>query len=102
MNMHISKIQNSVVAGTANDKPAASSRTKEADDSGSRVAASDDSVNLSSAATGMGKLEQSVAASDGIDRAKIDAIKDALKHGDYPFDPTIIADKMIGMERLLS
>ncbi len=50
----------------------------------------------------MAKLEKSVTDSDGIDRSKIEAIKDALQRGDYPFDPDKVAEKMLSMEGFLS
>jgi negative regulator of flagellin synthesis FlgM len=100
--MKIAGIPPSVVTGTSNDKQATDAKKSSAGKADSAPASNSDSVNISSAGVDMAKLEKSVTDSDGIDRSKIEAIKDALQRGDYPFDPDKVAEKMLSMEGFLS
>ncbi|MEO5344598.1 MAG: flagellar biosynthesis anti-sigma factor FlgM [Gammaproteobacteria bacterium SHHR-1] len=100
--MKIQGLPPSVVTGTTNDKQAAEAKKDAPGQTGGTSAAAGDSVKISSAGVDMAKLENSVAQSEGIDRSKIEAIRDALQKGDYPFDADKIAEKMLGMEGLLN
>ena len=40
-------------------------------------------------------------ASEPFDRAKVDAIKDALRNGNYPLDSSRIAESFASIERLI-
>jgi negative regulator of flagellin synthesis FlgM len=102
MNINISSIQKPVTAGIGNDKTNAQAKPGGTGDAAVRSTSGSDSVNLSATGTEMSNLESRINASDGIDRQKVEDIKDALKRGDYPFNPEKIAENMLHMERLLS
>lgn len=57
-----------------------------------------DSVSLSSQAQAIGRLEQAVNQSQGVDEAKVEAIKQALADGSYQPNSSAIADKMLSQE----
>jgi flagellar biosynthesis anti-sigma factor FlgM len=40
-------------------------------------------------------------ASEPFDKAKVDAIKDALRNGNYPLDSSRIAESFASIERLI-
>ena len=100
MNIEIGKLHSNLVGGTAN-KPASSDKASSSSTKESSTE-STDRLSLTSTGADMHALEQRVASAPVIDREKIDAIKDALKRGDYPFDAQRIAEKMIDMENLLA
>ena len=54
-----------------------------------------DSVNLSN-------VKERIDAQPDFDRAKVDAIRDAIKNGQYPLDPRRIAESFVAIEQLIS
>ncbi|MGC8697258.1 MAG: flagellar biosynthesis anti-sigma factor FlgM [Halothiobacillus sp.] len=55
-------------------------------------------VNLSSGATAMQKLTQSLASTPAFDQAKVDRIKSLIADGQYAVDPAKIAAKFLKLE----
>ena len=62
---------------------------------------SSDSVALSATAQSLKALEAAVDASDGIDAAKVDRIRQQIAEGRYHVDAGKLADRMIDLERSL-
>jgi negative regulator of flagellin synthesis FlgM len=54
-----------------------------------------DKVSLSNVA-------QKVMAEPDFDRAKVDAIKQAIKDGNYPINPRRIAESFVALEKMIS
>ncbi len=86
-------------------KPAASGTPERASGTtkGAATAASaqTDRVQLSSLSTQLHELESSLAASGEFDRARVDAIKQAIREGNLAIDPQAIADKMLAADLAL-
>jgi negative regulator of flagellin synthesis FlgM len=61
-----------------------------------------DRVQLSSLSTQLHELESSLAASGEFDRARVEAIKLAIREGRLSIDPQAIADKMLAVELALA
>jgi negative regulator of flagellin synthesis FlgM len=78
-------------ARRAQDAPA-----KGADEAGKSraIPAPDDELKLSDAA------QRAMTAPD-VDRAKVDAIKQALAEGRYPIDPKRIAESFMALEKMI-
>ena len=64
-------------------------------------AATSDTVELTSSAKLLERLEKNLAAAPSIDSARVDAIKQAIADGQYEIDAGAIADAMIRFEREL-
>lgn len=47
----------------------------------------------------LSNLARQVLTQSGFDSAKVDAIKEALQKGNYPLDPTRIAQSFVNLER---
>jgi negative regulator of flagellin synthesis FlgM len=58
----------------------------------------DAGVNLSSGATAMKQLTQTLAGSPSFDQSKVDQIKSMIANGQYSIDPQKIAQKFMEME----
>ncbi len=58
----------------------------------------DTGVNLSSGATAMKQLTQTLASSPSFDQTKVDQIKNLIANGQYSVDPQKIAQKFMEME----
>ncbi len=54
-----------------------------------------DQLQLSAVATGQARLDP------GFDRAKVDAIKQAVRSGNYPLDPHRMAESFLALEHLI-
>lgn len=61
-------------------------------------ASEDTGVNLSSGATAMKHLTQTLANSPSFDQTKVDQIKNLIANGQYNIDPQKIAQKFMKME----
>ena len=64
-------------------------------------AAGGDTVQLTSGAQLLSRLEKTLANSPGVDAAKVAEIKAAIAEGNYEIDSGAIADAMIRFERSL-
>ena len=53
-----------------------------------------DTVNLS-------KISQRIKDTPDFDRAKVEAIKTALREGSYPVDPRRIAENFVALEKMI-
>lgn len=62
---------------------------------------SGDKVALSATAQSLKALEAAVDASDGIDAARVDRIRQQIAEGRYHVDTGKLADRMIDLERSL-
>jgi negative regulator of flagellin synthesis FlgM len=70
-------------------------------DAKSSGASTEKSVQLSSQAQAIEKLEAKILSSDGVDRAKVDDIKQQIADGSYEINSGSIADKILAQETLL-
>jgi negative regulator of flagellin synthesis FlgM len=59
------------------------------------------SVQLSSQAQAFEKLEAKILSSEGVDKAKVEDIKQQISNGSYEINSGNIADKILAQERLL-
>jgi negative regulator of flagellin synthesis FlgM len=84
-------------------KPAGTPERASGAPKGSAPAAStpSDRVQLSSLSSQLHELESSLAASGEFDRARVEAIKQAIRDGKLAIDPQAIADKMLAAELAL-
>ncbi len=62
-------------------------------------AALTDTVNLTSSAKLLERLDKTLAASPDIDSDRVAEIKTAIENGDYQIDADAIADAMIRLDR---
>jgi len=62
-------------------------------------AASNDTVELTSGAKLLERLEKSLAALPDVDSARVAEVKAAIENGEYQIDSDAIADAMIRLER---
>lgn len=97
--MNIDKIMTNSLTGSTAAKPGKADKAK--DSAGSSSASSTDKVSLTTTGSALSELSQRVSNSTGVDKAKVDAIRTALKNGSYPFNPDRIAQKMLDMEQWL-
>ena len=64
-------------------------------------ASTSDTVELTSSAQLLERLEKSLAALPEIDNARVDEIRSAIERGDYEIDASAIADAMLRFDRSL-
>ena len=64
-------------------------------------ASTSDTVELTSSAKLLERLEKNLAAAPGIDSARVETIKQAIANGEYEIDAEAVADAMIRFERSL-
>ena len=74
------------------DKLQAAQQAKDAPEA--KEVESKDSLQLSG-------IAEQVASEPAFDRAKVDAIKQALRDGSYPLDPRRIAESFVAIERMI-
>lgn len=60
-----------------------------------------DTVNLTSGAQLLSRLQDSLAAAPAVDSAKVAEVKAAIASGNYEIDTSAIADAMLRFERAL-
>merc|ERR1712054_113565 len=101
MSIDISKLHSGTVGTARAGKQNGDVKVKPNTGDTSQVSAQDDTVSLTSTGTTMQALEDKVSDAPVVNQERIDAIRDALQKGEYPFNPERIAEKMIDMERLL-
>jgi negative regulator of flagellin synthesis FlgM len=65
------------------------------------AAAQNDTVNLTSGAQLLERLEKSLDALPAIDSQRVAEVRAAIEKGDYEIDATAVADAMILLERSL-
>ena len=58
-----------------------------------------DRVSISESSRVLQTLEQRVADSEGVDRERVEAIRESIANGDFEADPSRIADALISSER---
>ena len=75
--------------------PAASS---EAEITASKSAAAERGAEV----PGFKKITERLKKEPEFDRAKVDAIREAIKHGQYPLDPRRIAESFVAIEQMIS
>ncbi|MGB5346967.1 MAG: flagellar biosynthesis anti-sigma factor FlgM [Woeseia sp.] len=64
-----------------------------------RAKSSSDTVELTSGAQLLERLEKSLASLPEIDQGRVDAVKTAISSGDYTIDAEKIADALIRLDR---
>lgn len=74
------------------DKLQAAQQAKDAPEA--KEVESKDSLHLSG-------IAEQVSSEPAFDRAKVDAIKQALRDGSYPLDPRRIAESFVAIERMI-
>lgn len=62
---------------------------------------SEDTVSLSTRSQQVIELQQHLDSSTGIDRARVDAIRQQIAEGNYPLDAEKIAENMLKIEQSL-
>lgn len=97
---------NRAAANALNNNTAAGSKTSEATaDAGAEARSnnpgSNDTVSLSTRSQQVIELQQHLDSSTGIDRARVDAIKQQIAGGNYPLDAEKIAENMLKIEQSL-
>ena len=68
-------------------------------DAGQSAATTNDTVELTSGAKLLERLEKSLAGLPDVDAAKVAEVKAAIENGEYQIDADAIADAMIRFER---
>jgi negative regulator of flagellin synthesis FlgM len=63
--------------------------------------ATERNVQLSSQAHTIEKLEAKILSSEGVDKAKVEEIKQQIADGSYEMNSSNIADKLLAQENLL-
>jgi negative regulator of flagellin synthesis FlgM len=71
-------------------------------DTKSSGSSAEKSVQLSSQAQAIEKLEAKILSSEGVDKAKVEDIKQQIANGSYEMNSGSIADKILAQEKLLS
>lgn len=94
----IGKPGNKVDDSGASRKVANEPATSPAGDTSNKASTSD-TVNLTSSAQLLERLEKSLASLPDIDVGRVEEVKLALQSGDYEIDADAIADAMIRFER---
>ncbi len=89
------KVDETATGTTVKPNPAA------ADKPASQSAANSDTVNLTSSAKLLERLDKTLAALPAIDPARVSEIKTAIENGDYEIDVDAIADALIRIDRSL-
>ena len=69
---------------------------------GGQSATSEDTVDLTNVARLMQRVENMLASVPPTDRARVDAVRQALANGSYEVDPERIAARIVNLERELS
>ncbi len=95
----IGKLGGKVDEATSGNKVARDSAAPDAIKVGPGNAA--DTVELTSSARLLERLEKTLAELPGIDSARVAEVKAAIESGDYEIDADAIADAMIRFERSL-
>lgn len=78
--------------------PGSSGRTREA----VPATPDTDSVKLSGAAASLQRLEKSLQGGSAFDAAKVESVRSALAAGTYKIDASVIAGKLVELERMLA
>ena len=95
----IGKTGNKVDDASGNRRVGGESGVAEKDARG--AASTSDTVELTSRAKLLERLEKNLAAVPAIDSARVETIKQAIANGQYEIDSEAIADAMIRFERSL-
>lgn len=85
--------------GNAKETQSTSASQRIDSKSRSPVATSSDTVELTSGAKLLERLEKSLDSLPGIDQSKVDAVKQAIASGDYAIDADKIADALVRFDR---
>ncbi len=95
----LGKIGNKVDEATTSSK--VSSDTTAPDKPAAAPASASDTVNLTSSAKLLERLDKTLATLPAIDSARVAEIKNAITNGEYQIDSVAIADAMIRLDRSL-
>lgn len=77
------------------------SRSKETEQAPQSPATRNDTVNLTSSAKLLERLEKTLASLPVVDNARVAEVKSAIENGDYQIDADAIADAMIRFDQSL-
>ena len=89
---------NTSLRGALDKTPAASASTEEV----SATAATPPTNSTTVDQLRLSHVTEKAMAQPDFDRAKVDAIKQALKNGNYPLDPRRIAQGFVSLESMIS
>ena len=81
-------------AAKAEKRPAANEQALAPQSAGTAPVRQDDEVQLS-------QVARQAMQEPGFDRAKVDAIKDAIQRGQYPLDVRRIAENFVALEKMI-
>ncbi len=95
----IGKLGNKVGESGSARKPSGDQRAGDSNAPG--APATSDTVNLTSRAKLLERLDATLAAVPDVDSARVDEIKAAIASGDYEIDADAIASAMLRLEREL-
>jgi negative regulator of flagellin synthesis FlgM len=94
----------SEILGNQSNKAQETSTNRASDvakDSASSAASSGDTVSITSEASKIRELQNSLSNVPDIDMAKVEAIKQEIANGNYPIDHERIASNLIDLEKTL-
>ncbi len=96
---------NRTAANSVNNNTPAGSQTNDTSADvtakGGHSSGSEDTVSLSTRSQQVIELQQHLDSSTGIDRARVDAIRQQIAEGNYPLDAEKIAENMLKIEQSL-
>jgi len=93
----IGKLGNKVDESAANGKVRREPGVTDASKAG--PAASGDTVELTSGARLLERVEKTIKDMPGVDAGRVEAVKTAIANGEYEIDSDAVADAMIRFER---
>ena len=91
-----------VAGGTRRTNTAQTAEGQTSQSAGGTSANTGDTVELTSSAVLLNRLEEIIANSPIVDQQRVDAIKQAISSGSYEINHQSIADQLIRLERELS
>ena len=77
------------------DNKSATTQNKIVAQPSEKLSTGEDQVSLSN-------VVQKAMAQPDLDRAKVEAVKQAIKGGNYPLNPRLIAEKFVSLERVIA
>ena len=93
----LGKIGNKVDETAAKSKVGSAAPSRGRDDAA--PSASADTVNLTSSAKLLERLDKTLAALPAVDSARVAEVRSAIESGDYDIDASAIADAMLRLDR---
>lgn len=86
----------------SSQRPGKSDRADVGQPAASGASSSADQVNVTSSSLLLSRLEEALQSSPAVDADRVRAVRDAIASGSYEIDPSVIADKILHLERELN